>query len=80
MEHPALVIALIGALGIGAQWVAWRTGWPAIALMLVAGVVAGPVTGLIDPKHVFGELLEPIVSIAVALIDEIDPSQGTSAG
>ena len=52
MEHPALVIALIGALGIGAQWVAWRTGWPAIALMLVAGVVAGPVTGLIDPKHV----------------------------
>ncbi|KQR87547.1 cation:proton antiporter [Sphingomonas sp. Leaf343] len=68
MEHPALVIALIGALGIGAQWVAWRTGWPAIALMLVAGVVAGPVTGLIDPKHVFGELLEPIVSIAVALI------------
>ncbi len=45
MEQQALVIALIGALGIGAQWIAWRTGWPAIALMLVAGVVAGPVTG-----------------------------------
>ncbi len=68
MEQQALVIALIGALGIGAQWVAWRTGWPAIALMLVAGVVAGPVTGLVDPHHTFGDLLEPFVSLAVALI------------
>jgi NhaP-type Na+/H+ or K+/H+ antiporter len=68
MEQQALVIALIGALGIGAQWVAWRTGWPAIALMLVAGVIAGPVTGLIVPDRTFGDLLEPLVSIAVALI------------
>lgn len=68
MEQQALLIALIGAFGIGAQWIAWRTGWPAIALMLVAGVIAGPVTGLIDPEHAFGTLLEPMVSIAVALI------------
>ncbi|MCP1469997.1 NhaP-type Na+/H+ or K+/H+ antiporter [Sphingobium sp. OAS761] len=68
MQEQALVIALIGLLGIGAQWIAWRTGWPAIALMLGAGVIAGPVLGLIDPEHVFGELLEPMVSIAVALI------------
>lgn len=68
MEHQAVVIALIGGLGIGAQWIAWRTGWPAIALMLAAGVIAGPVTGLIDPEHTFGDLLEPMVSIAVALI------------
>ena len=68
MEEQSLVIALIGALGIGAQWIAWRTGWPAIALMLAAGVIAGPVTGLIDPEHIFGTLLEPMVSIAVALI------------
>ncbi|MBW6526734.1 cation:proton antiporter [Sphingomonas sp. RHCKR7] len=68
MEQQALVIALIGALGIGAQWVAWRTGWPAIALMLVAGVVAGPVTGLIDPHRTFGDLLEPLVAVAVAII------------
>lgn len=68
MEQQALVFALIGILGIGAQWIAWRTGWPAIALMLAAGVLAGPVTGLIVPEHTFGELLEPMVSIAVALI------------
>src|SRR3546814_7703626 len=59
MEQQALAIALIGVLGIGAQWVAWRTGWPGIALLLLAGVIAGPVTGLIDPEHVFGPLLEP---------------------
>ena len=68
MEQQALVIALIGALGIGAQWIAWRTGWPAIALMLVAGVIAGPVLGLIDPHRTFGDLLEPLVSVAVAII------------
>jgi NhaP-type Na+/H+ or K+/H+ antiporter len=68
MEEQALVIALIGALGIGAQWLAWRTGWPAIALMLAAGMLAGPVFGLIDPEHVFGELLEPMVAVAVSVI------------
>ncbi|MFC0204413.1 cation:proton antiporter [Novosphingobium soli] len=68
MEQQALVFALIGILGIGAQWIAWRTGWPAIALMLAAGVLAGPVTGLVVPEHTFGELLEPMVSVAVALI------------
>jgi NhaP-type Na+/H+ or K+/H+ antiporter len=68
MEQQALVFALIGILGIGAQWIAWRTGWPAIALMLAAGVIAGPVTGLVVPEHTFGELLEPMVSVAVALI------------
>ena len=61
-------IALIGVLGIGAQWVAWRTGKPAIALMMIAGLVAGPVTGIIVPERDFGALLEPIVKLAVAVI------------
>src|SRR3546814_3244115 len=68
MEQQARAIALIGVLGIGAQWVAWRTGWPGSALLLLAGVIAGPVAGLIDPEHVFGPLLEPALSIAVAVI------------
>jgi NhaP-type Na+/H+ or K+/H+ antiporter len=68
MEYDALIIALIGLLGVGSQWVAWRTGWPAIALMLAAGVIAGPVLRLIHPEETFGELLEPMISIAVALI------------
>jgi len=68
MEEQAVVIALVGVLGIGAQWVAWRTGWPAIVLMLIAGFLAGPILGIIDPHHAFGEMLEPMISIGVALI------------
>lgn len=68
MTSQALVIAAVGALGIGAQWIAWRTGWPAIVLMLAAGFIAGPITGMIDPEAAFGELLDPMISVGVALI------------
>ncbi len=73
MDSQALVIAVIGVLGIGAQWIAWRTGWPAIVLMLAAGFLAGPVAGefgfrLLDPEAAFGDLLEPMIGIGVALI------------
>ncbi|GAA0737741.1 cation:proton antiporter [Sphingomonas japonica] len=60
--------ALIGILGIGAQWLAWRTGRPAIALMLIAGILAGPVTGIIVPDRDLGVLQEPIIKLAVAVI------------
>ena len=66
--EQTLVIALVGILGIGAQWLAWRTGLPAIVLMLIAGFLAGPVLGVFDPEHAFGGLLEPMVAIGVALI------------
>ncbi|MEO0589226.1 MAG: sodium:proton antiporter [Pseudomonadota bacterium] len=73
MDSQSLMLAAIGVLGVGAQWVAWRTGWPAIVLMLAAGFLAGPVAEqlgfrLIDPQAAFGELLVPAVNIGVALI------------
>ncbi len=73
MQSQALMIATIGVLGIGAQWLAWRTGWPAIVLMLAAGFLAGPIAEelgfrLIDPEAAFGDLLEPAINIGVALI------------
>ncbi|MBU2015911.1 MAG: cation:proton antiporter [Alphaproteobacteria bacterium] len=68
IESLLVKIALIGVIGIGAQWIAWRTGKPAIALMLVAGIIAGPVLGLIDPERDFGQLREPIIKLAVAVI------------
>ncbi|MEL6486734.1 MAG: sodium:proton antiporter [Pseudomonadota bacterium] len=73
MEHQSLMLAAIGVLGVGAQWVAWRTGWPAIVLMLAAGFLAGPVAGqlgfrLIDPNAALGGVLVPAVNIGVALI------------
>ncbi len=38
-------IALIGTLGIGAQWLAWRLQRPAIVLMSIAGLIFGPLIG-----------------------------------
>ena len=35
-------IALIGVLGIGAQWLAWKLQRPAIVLMAIAGLIFGP--------------------------------------
>ncbi|GHE00621.1 sodium/hydrogen exchanger [Allgaiera indica] len=65
---PAGAFALVGALGVGAQWLAWRLHMPAIVLMLVAGVLVGPVAGLFDPAHVFGDLMGPMIQLAVAVI------------
>lgn len=67
-------VAMIGVLGVGAQWVAWRLRWPAIVLMSVAGLMVGPVAAgvlgqpLLDPQEDFGELLRPIIGLAVAVI------------
>lgn len=65
---PVMAIALIGVLGVGAQWLAWRLKLPAIVLMLLAGILIGPVTGIFDPERDIGDLTEPFISIAVAVI------------
>ncbi len=64
----ALGLALIGVIGLGCQWLAWRLKLPAILLLLIAGIFVGPVTGLLQPQALLGELLFPLVSLAVAVI------------
>jgi CPA1 family monovalent cation:H+ antiporter len=65
---PLIVLSAILFGGIAAQWLAWRTRLPAILFLLALGIVAGPVTGVLDPDALFGELLFPGVSLAVAVI------------
>ena len=65
---PLLAFGVVGALGVGSQWLAWRLRMPAIVLMLGAGLLAGPVFGIIDPGRDFGPMLAPMISIAVAII------------
>ncbi|MDD9727358.1 sodium:proton antiporter [Roseovarius sp. SK2] len=65
---PVMAVALVGALGVGAQWVAWRLRMPAIVLMLAAGLIAGPILGIFDPARDIGTLMGPMISIAVAII------------
>ena len=78
MDNLVLAVAIIGVLGIGAQWLAWRFNFPAIVLMSIAGVLAGPVLGIFTPpgaqpgeppmEALFGEFYRPIISVAVAVI------------
>lgn len=67
-EHLLVPLAGVIILGIAAQWLAWRLRAPSILLLLLVGVLAGPVTGLLDPDDLLGGLLLPVVGLAVALI------------
>lgn len=61
-------IMLIGLLGIGSQWLSWRYRMPAIVVMSVAGLLVGPIFGLMNPEEDFGALYSPIITVAVAII------------
>ncbi|MBN2227740.1 MAG: cation:proton antiporter [candidate division Zixibacteria bacterium] len=67
-EQMLIGLASIIVLGIVAQWLAWRLHIPAILLLLVFGIVAGPVMGVLKPDLLFGGLLFPLVSVSVAII------------
>ena len=62
------VIAAVIVLGIAAQWLSWRLKVPSILALLVIGIVAGPVTGILRPDEMFGDILFPMVSLGVALV------------
>ncbi|HSG89389.1 MAG TPA: sodium:proton antiporter [Pseudomonadales bacterium] len=65
---PLPLLAAILVAGTFAQWLAWKWRLPAILFLLALGLIAGPFTGLLDPDALFGDLLFPIVSLAVAVI------------
>ncbi|MDP4911549.1 MAG: cation:proton antiporter [Pseudomonadales bacterium] len=62
------LLAAISLLAIVAQVAAWRLRLPAILFLLLAGIAVGPVFGVLSPDVLFGELLFPLVSLAVAVI------------
>lgn len=64
----ALLISIVLALGIGAQWLAWYLKQPSILFLLLIGIVIGPVTGIFDADKVLGDMLFPFISLGVAII------------
>ncbi len=68
LSHPAPALALLLAIGFLAQWLAWRVRVPAILPLLLLGLLLGPLTGLVEPDALLGELLFPVVSLSVAVI------------
>lgn len=63
-----MVLAGIGVVSLFCQWLAWRVRMPAILFLLAGGITAGPVLGFLNPDAIFGDLLFPVVSLAVAII------------
>ncbi len=64
----ALTFSFILALGIGAQWLAWFLKQPSILFLLLAGLLIGPVFGVVNPDELLGDWLFPMVSLGVAII------------
>jgi len=72
-----IALAMVVVLGVGAQWLAWKIRIPSILLLLVLGILAGPVMRslfegspfAIDPDELFKkDTLLSLVGIAVGLI------------
>lgn len=71
-----LYLALIPALGVTAQWIAWRTNLPGILLLLLCGILLGQfvrpdqfLAALTGGDETAGpNLLFPFVSLSVAVI------------
>lgn len=54
--------------GVGAQWLGWKFKLPAILLLLLSGLLAGPVLGLVHPDELMGNMLTPFINVSVAII------------
>lgn len=69
MQEAALIsVVAILALGIFSQWLAWKIQWPSIFIMSIAGLLIGPILGLVNPEVALDELYTPLISLAVAII------------
>lgn len=61
-------ISWIAFFSILGQWMGWKFKTPAIVFLLTGGFLAGPVLGLVHPESLLGDLLNPVVSLAVGII------------
>ncbi|MFB6347434.1 MAG: cation:proton antiporter [bacterium] len=70
MESVSLFAFLTGILMIGffAQWLSWQVGMPSIVFLFAGGLIVGPLTGVLSPDALFGDLVFPVVSALIGII------------
>ena len=68
LDSGIIAFAFIGLISFASQWLAWRVKLPAILFLLASGLIIGPVTQVFNPDSLFGDLLFPLISLAVAII------------
>lgn len=69
MEHQVLeTLGIIFLLGMLSQWVGWKFKIPVIVLLTISGLLVGPVFNIIHPHSTFGNIMHPLIELAVAII------------
>ena len=69
MEDAILLLIVgVAVIGVFGQWLGWRLRIPAIIPLLVIGALLGPVSGLIRPSALLGDVMKPAIGMAVAII------------
>jgi NhaP-type Na+/H+ or K+/H+ antiporter len=63
-----ILLVGVGLLSIACQYLAYKIAVPAILPLLLAGILLGPVFGILNPDALFNGLLFPVISLAVAII------------
>jgi CPA1 family monovalent cation:H+ antiporter len=65
--HAATIMLIILSAGLASQWLAWRLRLPAIVVLITAGILLGPVSGIIELGLSQTELTE-LIGLGVAII------------
>lgn len=65
--HVATLLLIMLSAGLASQWLAWRIRLPAIVLLITAGLLLGPVSGIIELGLSQTELTE-LIGLGVAII------------
>ncbi|MBY6204948.1 cation:proton antiporter [Halomonas denitrificans] len=65
--YTATLTLLILAAGMASQWLAWRLRMPAIVVLIAAGIVLGPVMGIVE-FAMKPEELTKLIGLGVAII------------
>ena len=67
-EQILLGLGIIIILGISLQWFARALKIPGIILLLPAGMIVGPILGLVKPYEMLGNALFPIITLGVGIL------------
>jgi NhaP-type Na+/H+ or K+/H+ antiporter len=68
VEDPIVQLAGVVVLAFAVTWLGERARVPVILPLLITGFLIGPIFGLVNPDELLGDLLTPMVAIAVGLI------------
>jgi NhaP-type Na+/H+ or K+/H+ antiporter len=65
-----IIMKLGGVIFVGVMtvWIAWKLKLPSILLLIITGVLVGPIFGWVQTDQLFGDLLHPFISLSVAVI------------